>query len=341
MSGLPAEAGAQAGANTVGGRRRWQRPNATVSTLALPGPPSDFLVLTNLGREAFRAAGGIIRVKGGTQAMKTALLFFSSIGCLVVAAGCGSRAEPQSNNQVVRRQIDSQDPSRPLPDRIKEREGLIDELRGRESKDEENTRLAALYGQLGDKQAAEGDLVKAEASFEKAHELNPKSAAYFSSLGKVFAYEAGEAADPDARIGFWEEEPAELEGCRDAGNRRGQAEGRRHGGGNRHVRLCRGACKGGPERGRLGAVVRRAKDGPAGLRRLQRHPAALETTAALGARGRRPWGRGRNLAAVRASSVRGTKNDDLDSRRIAPFRGRRARCISRGRPGREGRPVLL
>ena len=137
--------------------------------------------------------------------MKRALAFFASIACLVLGAGCGTPAVYPSHDQTVRRQVVSSNPNRALPDRVEEPEGPVDRPQDRESTDDENKRVAALYRELGDKQAAGGELQKAEASLEKAHDLDPTDATCLAGLGRLFADSGKQADDADARIRFWQQ----------------------------------------------------------------------------------------------------------------------------------------
>ena len=137
--------------------------------------------------------------------MKKALAFIASIACLVLGAGCGTPAAYPSNDRPVRRQVGSESPSRPLPDRIDEQDEQVDKPQDRESTEDENKRVAALYREMGDKQAAGGELQKAEASLEKAHDLDPTDATCLAGLGRLFAESGKQADDADARIRFWQQ----------------------------------------------------------------------------------------------------------------------------------------
>jgi tetratricopeptide (TPR) repeat protein len=114
------------------------------------------------------------------------------------------RARKQSEDQTKLAAMNSQDQSRPVQDRIHEREDLIPQLQSDESKQEQNRQLAVLYQELGRKEETQGDPASAEASIEKAIELDPKNAAYYSSLGKLFADQAANANDADSRKQLWE-----------------------------------------------------------------------------------------------------------------------------------------
>ena len=150
---------------------------------------------------------------------------------ILFAAGCASHRGPTQQDREILAQIAAQDASRPLADRIRERESLIDRLQSRESTHREMTRLAALYGELGTKQAAEGEPAKAQASYEKANELDPTNPAYCGILGKLFADQAAMAGDADTCLRFYEQASEhwrravalESEGDRKAAYRTGAA----------------------------------------------------------------------------------------------------------------------
>ena len=125
------------------------------------------------------------------------IVFVNSIGTVF------ARAKADSEDQQMMQQITARDSNKSVSERITEREGLIPQLHSAENQKTANIELAVLYQQRGRESEAAGDPLKAEADFQKAHELDPNNPAYFSSLGKLYADQAAQSGDPDERMKFW------------------------------------------------------------------------------------------------------------------------------------------
>jgi serine/threonine protein kinase len=115
------------------------------------------------------------------------------------------RAKLQTEDTSTVNLINSQDQNKPIAARIKEREDvLIPRLQSRESVEEQKRQLAVLYQQLARQQSEQNKPVEAEASLEKARELDSENPAYLSSLGKLYADQAARTQDWDTKIRLWE-----------------------------------------------------------------------------------------------------------------------------------------
>lgn len=139
------------------------------------------------------------------------------IVCVNAISVAFQRARKETEDSTIVSRLDTQDGDKPVQERIREREDMIPQLQSEEKKQEQSRQLAVLYQERGRQQAARGDAAQAEASIEKAIELDPKNAAYYSSLGKLFSDQAANANDAESRKQLWEraasnwKEAADLE----------------------------------------------------------------------------------------------------------------------------------
>jgi serine/threonine-protein kinase len=125
------------------------------------------------------------------------IVLVNSIGTVL------TRQKEEQDDKLVMQQIGSKDSNKSLSDRITESEDLIPNLHSSESRQQAKNQLAVLYQQRGRDFESQGLPQNAEADFEKAHELDPDNPAYFSSLGKLYADQAAQSGDADARMRFW------------------------------------------------------------------------------------------------------------------------------------------
>ncbi|MBX3119959.1 MAG: protein kinase [Fimbriimonadaceae bacterium] len=109
------------------------------------------------------------------------------------------QANRQEQDQRIVAQLNAQDSSKPIEDRIEERQAMIRQLRDTVTINTENKNLAVLYEQLGKQKLAMQDFIAAELAFRQALSLDSKNPAYASDLGDLIYRFSRNAATSNER----------------------------------------------------------------------------------------------------------------------------------------------
>jgi len=136
-----------------------------------------------------------------TVAIVGTLLTLIAIGIMAIADAIKRYNAEQQDRRLTATALE-QDSRISVEERIRTLEEYRAKLISPAARDEANRNLAVLYEELGKKELAQNELAKADATFQKAIELDPRNAALHTNLGGLY--------EQMARMQGYESQQAEL-----------------------------------------------------------------------------------------------------------------------------------